>query len=282
MAISEHNFRAQLNQRFANDFCLPYAIGISRAPFRRHLAARAARIQQELLSVKLLDSRYAELAVGSAFQIPAFLAIALRGANRPEDLWLALAEQRREAARFRSRRAALDMALADGDVVESRQASKALHTEVDHLSSLAAAILVSTATAVTNQLAQGTPDQISVSVAAAEAAVSRLISSSLADRILWRLRRPQLLYINNIIDQARHITNALPACVGSGKLLSVIKSDLLSGSIALDNSSPQDDHPRSATDRSMIVEDLVLYLAKILHDHGKARFGLAENRRYGR
>lgn len=212
MAISEHNFRAQLNQRFANDFRLPYAIGISRAPFRRHLAARAARIQQELLSIRLLDRRYEELAVNSPLQIPAFLALALRGANSPEDLWGALAEQRREAARFRSRRAALDMALADGDVVECREASKALHTEIEHLTSLAGGMLVNTATAVTSQITQGTPDQISVSVAAAEAAVSRLISSSLADRILWRLRRPQLLYMNNIIDQARHITNALPAC----------------------------------------------------------------------
>jgi hypothetical protein len=211
-AIAEHNFRAQLNQRFAHDFCLPYAIGISRVPFRRHLATRATRIQQALLSAELLDRRYAELATDTPLRVPVFLALALRSAHSPEDLWTALTGQRGAAARFRSRRAALDTALAGGDVVEYRRVSKALQTEAEHLSSLAGGMLVSATTAVMSQLAQGTPEQVSLSVAAAEAAVSRLISSSLCERILWRLRRPHLLYMNNIIDQARHITNALPAC----------------------------------------------------------------------
>jgi hypothetical protein len=207
---SENNLRSYMNQRFADDLALPYERGIARMPFHRHLEARAARIQATLVTAELLDARYMELADGASLRVPVFLALALQEAQRPQDLWASLARQRAQATKFRTRRLELDQALADGDTRLCRDVSKALSTDVDHFGDLVGEVVSSASTSVLATMARGTPDTVSVAVAGAAAATQGLLSTSLKERILWRLRRPQLLYLNDLVDEAKHLTNALP------------------------------------------------------------------------
>lgn len=208
--LTDLNLRTHINQRLANFFELPYAASVSRMPFRKYLYDQAVSVQHQLYSIDVLENRYAELAEGIRLRLPIFLAVALIGAHLPSDLWGNLAQQRERAIKFRAKRIELDAALGRQDRKEMLRVSAALHTDVDTLHGVLGRAVAGSVLTVVENVAKGDVHAIATGVAAVKAAGDRLVSSSLAHRLLWRLRRPHLLYLNNIIDEAQHLTEALP------------------------------------------------------------------------
>jgi hypothetical protein len=208
--LSDLNLRSFVNQRLADFFQLPYLCAAARVPFRKHLYDRAVAVQQRLTAVEVIDDRYAELAEGVKLRLPVFLALAVREAVSPEAVWDRLADLRQRAKSFRARRIELDAALARNDLQEVARVAKALHTDVDNVLEIAGQATVAAGAAIVEEIAKGDSIGVASGVAAVEAASGQLLSSSVADRVLWRLRRPHLLWMNDLIDQAKHITEALP------------------------------------------------------------------------
>lgn len=208
--LTDLNLRTYINQLLADFFELPYAAAPARLPFRKHLYDRAVNVQHQLYSIDVLENRYTELAKGVRLRLPIFLAVALIGARVPSDLWENLARQRERAAKFRVRRIELDAALGRQDRKEILRVSNALHTDVSTLHGVLGRAVAESVLTVVEDVAKGDVHAVATGVAAAKAAGEQLVSSSLANRLLWRLRRPHLLYLNNIIDEAQHLTEALP------------------------------------------------------------------------
>lgn len=208
--LSDLNIRAYVNQRMAEFFELPYACSLARLPYRRQLYDRATRIQQEATSAGVIDDRYAELAEGVHLRLPVFLAIAMRDAARPADLWPNLGRIRAQSGRFREHRVELDSALARGDLKVARNVGRALTMSVDDVLSIAGAATIAAASAVIERVAQGDVEPVATGISALKAAASPILKSSFSERLVWRLRRPQLLWINDVIEQASHLTEALP------------------------------------------------------------------------
>ena len=209
--LTELNLRAYTNQRMADFFGLAYVPGTGRVPFRRHLYNRALAVQHRLQAVELLDRRYDEIAGEVRLRLPIFLAIAVRQAKRPEQLWDVLADLRGEARPYREVRWKLDAALADEDLKEARRLAKALNTSVDSVLAVAGEAVAGAGVAAVAEMAKGDLSGIAAATAAVQAASAKLLDSSVADRLLWRLRRPHLLWFNNVMDEAERLTEALPA-----------------------------------------------------------------------
>jgi len=208
--LTDLNLRAYINQSLADFFELPYLCGAARVPFRKHLYDRAVAVQHRLTTLDVIDDRYGELAAGVQLRLPLFLATALPGAKRREDLWAAIARLRDDARPYRAARGDLDAALARRDVKEVARVSKALSTSVDSVLEVVGEASVRAAVAAVEQIAKGDVTGISAAVAGAEAAGRRLLDSSVSTRLMWRLRRPYLLWMSNVVDEAQRLTEALP------------------------------------------------------------------------
>ena len=83
-------------------------------------------------------------------------------------------------------------------------------TDVDSVLNVAGRAVAASGLAAVEELAKGDVTGIATGVAAAEAAGRGLLESSVVDRLMWRLRRPYLLWINDVMDEARCITEAMP------------------------------------------------------------------------
>jgi hypothetical protein len=208
--LSDLNLRAHINQSFANFFALPYACSAARIPFRKHLFDRVVKVQQELVTAKVIDQRYGELAAGVQLRLPIFLALSLQRAKQPKHVWDSLAELRVMSSDFRTYRFGFDNALARGDLKAAREMSKALHTTVEKLVTVAGKATTAVTTAVVEDVAKGDLSWAGTSISALRGATKGVLKSSFTDRLLWRLRKPELLWVNNVIDQAHHLTEALP------------------------------------------------------------------------
>ena len=208
--LTDLNLRAYFNQRIADFFQLPYASGIARVPFRKHLYDRSHRILQELILANIIDDRYREIGFSAKLKMPVFLAMALRGCEIPEDLWESIAFLREKARHFRENRGNIDLELARGNLVEARKIAKALHASLDDVLSLACDAVMGVIPAVKEQAASGDISVVGMSVAALAAAGKKVLDSTLMDRLYWRLRRPELLWINDIAAESQRLTDALP------------------------------------------------------------------------
>jgi len=209
--LTELNLRSYTNQRIADFFGLAYVPGAGRVPFRKYLYDRAVAVQHRLAAVELLDESYTEIAGEVRLRLPVFLAIAVRQAAKPEALWEVLADLRDHASPYRQIRWNLDVALARGDLKEARRLAKALNTDVASVLAVAGDALAASSVAAIGELAKtGDLTGIATGIAAVQAGGSKLLDSSIADRLAWRLKRPHLLWINNVMDEAKHLTEALP------------------------------------------------------------------------
>ena len=208
--LSDLNLRSYINQRLADFFQLPYICSAARVPFRRYLYDRAVRVQQDMTTMKVIEDRYAELSGNVQLRLPVFLAIALPACRKPDDLWNRLAELRKDASKFRACRAELDAALARQNLKEVARVSKALHLTVDELLTIVGGVSVAVGTALVDDVAHGDINAIKTGISATVAAGRELLRSSFTQRLLWRLRRPHLLWLNNLVDQAQQLTEALP------------------------------------------------------------------------
>jgi hypothetical protein len=208
--LSDLNLRGYINQRIAEFFTLPYACSAARLPFRSHLYDRSLRIQQELTVAKLIDNRYAELAQTVQLRLPVFLAVALRSSTTPESLWDSIAELRDQGATFREHREEMDRTLARGDLKKAEEISRALHTSVGSLLKVAGTATTSASGVVLERIAKGDIAPVSTAISVGVAAAKGIFKSSFTDRLMWRLRKPELLWINNLVDQAHHLTEAMP------------------------------------------------------------------------
>jgi hypothetical protein len=125
-------------------------------------------------------------------------------------LWARLAELRRDASKFRSCRFVLDEALARQNLKEAARVSKALHLAVEDVLAVAGRATAAVGIVVVDNIAHGDLSTIKTGVAAPAAAGREVFRSSFKDRLVWRLRRPDLLWLNNVTDQANALTEALP------------------------------------------------------------------------
>jgi hypothetical protein len=208
--LTDLNLRAHINQQLADFFELPYVSGLARVPFRRHLYDRARAVDDRLATLEVIDDSYARLSQKATLRVPVFLALALRQARKPEDLWAAAAQLRGDAGAYRRIRVWLDEALAREDLNEAEQAAAALSTSIDNVLAVAGAAVAAAGGAALTKVATGDVTGVSAGLAAVEAARKRLVDSSVITRLKWRLLRPHLLWMNNIMDEARAITEALP------------------------------------------------------------------------
>ena len=88
--------------------------------------------------------------------------------------------------------------------------SKALHLAVEDVLAVAGRATAAVGIAVVDNIAHGDLSTIKTSAAALAAAGREVFRSSFKDRLVWRLRRPDLLWLNNVTDQANALTEALP------------------------------------------------------------------------
>jgi hypothetical protein len=208
--LTDHNLRAYINQRLADFFQLPYLCGAARVPFRKHLYDRAVAIQHRLTALDVIDDRYAELAAGVQLRLPVFLAGTLSRAGSRDEIWGTIGEIRQKAKAYRKQRKELDAALARRDAKEVARVSKALSANVENVLLVVGKASVRASVAAVEQIAKGDVVGVAAGVAGVEAASRELLSSSLGDRLIWRLRRPHLLWINNVIDEAQQLVEAAP------------------------------------------------------------------------
>lgn len=208
--LSDLNLRSYINQRIADFFQLAYVCSAARIPFRRHLYNRAVEVRATLSTVGVIENRYGELADNVRLRLPVFLALALLDCSKPGHLWARLAQLRRDASKFRSCRFALEEALARQDLKEATSVSKALHLAVEDVLAVAGRATAAVGIAVVDNVAHGDLSTIKTGVAALAAAAGEVFRSSFKDRLVWRLRRPDLLWLNNVTDQANALTEALP------------------------------------------------------------------------
>ena len=104
----------------------------------------------------------------------------------------------------------MDQALARGDRKEFKKIGKALNTTVDNLLELAGKATTSAGTVVLENLSKGDISPVGTGIGVAVAAAKGVFKSSFKERIMWRLRSPQLLWINDLIDQSLHLTESMP------------------------------------------------------------------------
>ena len=223
--IRESNYRGHVNERLASHLGLPYMPNVARIPFRSRFYDRAAIVSDRLPSILALDTRYSERAAqapllsGEPFVLPVFLALAVRDAATPEDLWSAVAELRDQARGYRERRAALDKALEQGDLNVTADTFKAVRTEAEKLTTLlgaagraAADPLVESVKARPIALVAGMPlDWLQTGLAVLIAGARKLLPESVRDRLMWRLSHPEYRFLSDVISQSRVITNSMPA-----------------------------------------------------------------------
>ena len=208
--LSDLNVRSYVNQCIANFFDLPYACSLGRLPFRQHLYDRSVAVQQELTTARVMDDRYGEMAKGVRLRLPVFLAVALRDAPDPAGLWPGLARLRANSADFRHERVSMDQSLARGDLKEARKVARALTLSVDGLLAVAGDAVASATSVVLEKVAKGDLDTLGYGIAATKAASGPVLKSSFRQRLIWRLRQPQLLWMNSVIDQSEHLTESMP------------------------------------------------------------------------
>ena len=223
--IRECNYRGNVNQRLADHLSLPYLPNVARIPFQSRFYDRAQAVSDRLPSILALDRRYAErasqaqLLCGAPFVLPVFLALAVRDAAMPQDLWAAVAKLRGQARRYRERRADLDRALERGDLDVTAATLKAVRTEAVKLTTLLAdagraggASLISSVEATPVTLLSGMPlDWLEAGLSALIAGVRKLLPESVAHRLMWRLCRPQFRFLSDIASQSRAISTSMPA-----------------------------------------------------------------------
>jgi hypothetical protein len=208
--LTDLNLRAYVNQRVADFFALPYVTAAARVPFRRHLDHRAVAIHQRLVALDVIDNEYARVATDLDLQLPVFLALAIRDAGSPGDVWGATATLRDKAAAYRTVRLELDGALARRDAKEAARVAKALAASVDNVLQVAGSAMAAASVAAVEEIAKGDLTGVVAGVAAVQAAGQNLLKSSVAERLLWRWRRPHLLWMNNVIDESKSLVEALP------------------------------------------------------------------------
>ena len=131
--LSDLNLRAYVNRTFAEFFRLQYVCSASRIPFKKYLFDRAMKVRQELITTKVIEDRYAQVAAAAQLRVPIFLALTLRNVTSSPGLWGSLATLRKQTASFRNNRETLERELLNGNLKEAARVAKALQMSVDSL-----------------------------------------------------------------------------------------------------------------------------------------------------
>ena len=167
-----------------------------------------------------LDTSYAQRAAqaqllcGDPFVLPVFLAVALRNAAKPQDLWAAISALRGQARRYRERRADLDRALEDGHLDVTAATLKAVRTEAAKLTSLlgdaggafARSAFSSEAANPVTVVSLQPLGLIEIGLTALIAGAQKLLPEAVTRRLAWRLCRPQFRFLSDIASRGGPIT----------------------------------------------------------------------------
>lgn len=151
-----------------------------------------------------------KLAKGVELQLPAFLACAIRDAESVDDVWTAIARLRGKAQKYRDTRLKLDRALAGHDKEEMERVSNALSIESASVLTALGGAAVGGTIAAAEQCASGDPTFLSAGIAGLVAVTQKLIVSPVSRQVVWRFRRPYLLWMTNVVDEAERLTEAWP------------------------------------------------------------------------
>jgi hypothetical protein len=223
--IRQGNYRGHVNQRLAGHLNLPYMPNVARIPFLSRFYDRPHAVSERLPAILALDKQYAErasqaqLLSGAPFVLPVFVALAIRDASTPSDLWAAVATLRGHARRYRERRADLDRALEQGDLDVTAATLKAVRTEAAKLTTLladagsaGAGSLIGSVEAKPVTFLSGMPlDWLQAGLTAVIAGARKLMPASVGLRLAWRLCRPEYRFLSDITSQSRAISNSMPA-----------------------------------------------------------------------
>ncbi|MGW6274284.1 hypothetical protein [Streptomyces sp. NPDC055060] len=208
--LGDVTYRAHASQSFANLLGLPYAPATARMPFRHYFCERGWQLEDRLFTGEAAHRAYRELAREQDLVLPVFLAVALAGARRIEDLWPRLAELRTRARRFRARRLELDEALALGEASDtSRQLLAAVRSEAVGLTEVCGHGF-SLVTKIVGRLTRATPAQLPEEIATLMGIATAEVPADLRRRLWWQCFRPELRFLIQVRSQSREMTDALP------------------------------------------------------------------------
>jgi hypothetical protein len=224
-SIRESNYRGHVNERLAHHLKLPYLPNTARLPFRGLFYDQPRMISDRLPSVIALDDYYSErasqakLLCGPPFVLPVFLALVLRRATKPQDLWAAIAQLRVDAAAYRKRREELDAALERGDLDVTKATLDAVRTEASKLTTLLSdaskaagnAALTSIETDPVSYVAATPLDWALKGITFLIAGARKLVPPSVARRLAWRMCRPEFRFLSDVGSESRAITDSFPA-----------------------------------------------------------------------
>src|SRR5262249_22325532 len=143
------------------------------------------------------------------FMLPVFLALAVRDAATPQDLWAAVAKLRRQAQHYRERRVELDKALEQGDLDVTAATLKAIRTEAEKLTVLLGDAGGAAANSVLNSvetkpvtLLSGMPlDWLQTGLTALIAGLRKLLPEAVTHRLIWRLCRPEFRFLSDVASE---------------------------------------------------------------------------------
>lgn len=222
--IRECNYRGMVNQRLAIHLDLPYVANTARLPFRDVFLDIPKALSDRLPSVLAADDSYSQAASvanrvsGQPLVVPVFLAVALRRASRPEDLWGVIGELRDDARGYRKRRLELETALSDGnlDTIANLHQALRLHTAqlservTAAVSTTAESLTTSVQTAPVSHLAGLPSSWIGTGLSALIAGSRKLLPQEMTRRLMWRFCKPELRFLNQVAQESRAISTAMP------------------------------------------------------------------------
>jgi hypothetical protein len=223
--IRECNYRGRVNERIAGHLQLPYLPNTARLPFRNAFFDQPRLVTSALPTAFAMDAAYAErsqradLIQGEPLVLPVFLALAVKDAAAPDEIWPAIKNLREKASAFRERRAELDHSLQMRDPKALNALRRAIGTESETLTkrlggaALAAggAALTSVAADPVAHLTTNPADWVKTGLAAAIAGSRKMLPLDVTRRLVWRLCRPELRFMSDITMDSRAIGDSLPA-----------------------------------------------------------------------
>ncbi|MFJ1551544.1 hypothetical protein [Streptomyces sp. NPDC088246] len=208
--LGDVTFRAYAAQSFANLLGMPYAPATARMPFRHYFCQRSWELEDRLLTSEAATRAYRELAREHDLVLPVFLAVALAGAQRPEDVWTRLAELRSKARGFRKHRVKLDESLALGEVSDtSQRLLSAVRSEGVKLTEVCGhgfTLVVK----ILGRIAGATPPQLPDEVSTMLGIASSELPADMRRRLWWQCFKPELRFLVHVRSQSREMTDAMP------------------------------------------------------------------------
>jgi hypothetical protein len=205
--ISECNFRCLFNLRVSDFLQLHYLPNSYRLPFQHYIYQQARLVQQELATIRQIETEYRRQAESyfssnqNNLTLPFFLAGIINKISTLDEFMGELMELRHKAE--------LDEAFHKGNVREAARLRRALSEESNRLHTLMlAAPLAGAVAAILSSLGSATTPMILAAVAVLTGA-SQFPPNEL-EKLKKRILYPEYWFMTDLKDVALEMTNAYP------------------------------------------------------------------------